>query len=201
MGTESQRDGRRTLSRLARVFILLTIFGLLGPLILSLSPSDKADALGQPISIEIDNLTDYQPIIVEWRGHRNYIIVRSKEEIEGLKRSYVFGYFPIEIGPAYDPNLRSIRDDIFVVTAICPHRSCQIELAFVADFDSLDFEYDGDRILWDPCHGWFFDLAGRYIGQSDFQPIPTTGYSPQIRALPVPDYRFIGEQIIELGRQ
>ena len=56
------------------------------PFLLSWFPSERALAAGAPVEVSIDKLEPGQQITVEWRGKPVWIVRRTPEQLEALKK-------------------------------------------------------------------------------------------------------------------
>ena len=92
------------------------------PFVASLTPSERAKAAGAPVEVDISKLQPGQMMTVEWRGKPVWIINRTKEMLDSLKKTD---------GEVSDPNSekpqqpeyaknegRSIKPEIFVAVGI-----------------------------------------------------------------------------------
>jgi len=75
---------------------LLVATGVLGgvagvaaavPFVGSMFPSERAKAAGAPVEADISKLGPGEMQIVEWRGRPVWIVKRTKEMLEGIKKS------------------------------------------------------------------------------------------------------------------
>ena len=57
----------------------------------SMLPSERAKAAGAPVEADISKLAPGEMQIVEWRGKPVWIVNRTKEMLEGIKKSDGFG--------------------------------------------------------------------------------------------------------------
>lgn len=161
--------------------------GVAVPFVASWQPSARARAAGAPVRADISKLDPGQRMTVEWRGRPVWVISRTEEMIE---RTQSFDESRladpgsmVEQQPEYANNeLRSIRPEIGVLIGICTHLGCSP--LYRPEPDAVDVDnWPGGFFC--PCHGSFFDLAGRVFQNV---PAPTN--------LEVPPYRFEGDDII-----
>lgn len=161
------------------------------PFVMSFKPSARAQALGAPVQVDISKLEEGALVRVMWRGKPVWILHRSDEMLQRMEGSDANLADPdsevAEQQPPYAQNvMRSIKPNILVVLGVCTHLGC----APIERFDIAPADLGPDWVggFYCPCHGSKFDLSGRvYAGV----PAPTN--------LPVPPYRFIGEDIILVG--
>jgi ubiquinol-cytochrome c reductase iron-sulfur subunit len=97
------------------------------PFVSSFQPSERAKAAGAAVEVDISALQAGEKLTVEWRGKPVWIMKRTPEQIESLKK--VEGQladptssrtaYPI---PEYAKNgHRSIKPEIMVAVGICTH--------------------------------------------------------------------------------
>ena len=129
-------------------------------------PSEKAKAAGAAVEVDISALKPGEKMTVEWRGKPVWIIRRTPEQLESLKKTDALVVdpesdrkaYPI---PAYAKNeYRSIKPEILVLIGICTHLGCSPSDRFTPGAQpSLPDNWQGGFLC--PCHGSTFDLAGR----------------------------------------
>lgn len=158
------------------------------PFVKSWNPSAKAKAAGAPVKVNISKIEPGQMIIEEWRGKPVFILRRTPEVLESIKKLNDTVADPNserQQQPAYAKNeFRSIKDDILVVLGVCTHLGCAPKHR--PDAGSIDANWLGGFFC--PCHGSKFDLAGRvYKGV----PAPSN--------LEVPPYHYEGDDVIVIG--
>lgn len=161
------------------------------PFAMSFKPSARAQALGAPVQFDISKLETGAMARVTWRGKAVFILHRSPEMLERMAGSSPELADPnsevAEQQPPYAQNeFRSVKPEILVVLGVCTHLGC----APVDRFEIAPADLGPDWVggFYCPCHGSKFDLSGRvYAGV----PAPTN--------LPVPPYRYIGENTILVG--
>lgn len=166
-----------------------------GAFVSTLQPSERAKAAGAPVEVDISSLVPGEMRTVEWRGKPVWILKRTPEMIESLKKTD---------GEVADPNSkrtdfsetpdyalnewRSLRKDILVVVGICPHLGCSPSSRFQSGPQpSLPDDWHGGFLC--PCHGSTFDLAGRVYKN---KPAPDN--------LQVPRYMFEGDNKLVIGK-
>ena len=128
--------------------------------------------------------------ILEWRGKPVWVIRRTKEMLEGIKKSDPKVADPtssVPQQPEYAKNeYRSIKDEFAVLVGVCTHLGCSPQMKSVEAQAEMGADWGGG--FYCPCHGSKFDLAGRvYKGV----PAPIN--------LEVPPYQFIAEDRIVVG--
>ncbi len=164
--------------------------GVATPFIKSWNPSAKAKAAGAPVKVNISKLEPGQQVIVEWRGKPVFVVRRSKDMLDNIRKLDDKVRDPQSNEseqPDYAQNeFRSTREDILVLVGLCTHLGCSPK--FIPEVKPMDFDTNWVGGYHCPCHGSKFDLAGRvYKGV----PAPTN--------LEVPPYSFEGDDILTVG--
>jgi ubiquinol-cytochrome c reductase iron-sulfur subunit len=191
MSDESTDQTRRQL------LAITTGLGLAGtavasiPFILSMQPSARARALGAPVEVDISKLEPGQRLVVEWRGKPVWIVNRTKKMLDTLPAidsKLVDPGSDASEQPTYAKNeWRSIKPQILVLVGICTHLGCSPLAKFVEGAGSgLGQDWPGGFFC--PCHGSFFDLAGRVYKDV---PAPTN--------LVVPPHVYLSDTRIVIG--
>jgi ubiquinol-cytochrome c reductase iron-sulfur subunit len=160
------------------------------PFLASMAPSEKAKALGAPTEIDIGKLEPGQLVRGEWRGKVVWVVRRTKEMVDNLKKlegQLADPNSDISEQPAYAKNeVRAINPEYFVVVGICTHLGCSP--TFRPEVGPADLGADWLGGFFCPCHGSRFDLAGRvYKGV----PAPTN--------LPVPPHVYVSDTRVLIG--
>ena len=152
-------------------------------------PSEKTQAAGAPVQVNVDKLEYGQKITVEWRGKPVWIIRRAQAILDSLKTHINELRDPdslVDQQPAYAKNPhRSIYPEFLVLVGICTHLGC-VPGYQPTKGGALGPSWQGGFFC--PCHGSTFDLAGRV-----FQGVPAP------INLEVPPYRFLSEKVILVG--
>jgi ubiquinol-cytochrome c reductase iron-sulfur subunit len=158
-------DRRRFLTAATSVVGAAGAVGFMVPFVGSWNPSAKAKAAGAPISINLAKIEPGQMITEEWRGKPVYVIRRTQEALEGLKKMDTVVSDPNSeksSQPAYveGKEWRSINPEFMIMLGVCTHLGCAPK--FRPDVGAKDLGGD----VWQggffcPCHGSKFDLAGR----------------------------------------
>jgi ubiquinol-cytochrome c reductase iron-sulfur subunit len=156
----------------------------------SMFPSERAKAAGAPVEADISKLAPGEMQVVEWRGKPVWIVSRTKDMLEGIKKSDAQTSDPnseVPQQPAYAKNeYRSIKPDIVVLEGVCTHLGCSPQYKSVDAKADMGQDWNGGFFC--PCHGSKFDFAGRVFAGS---PAPTN--------LRVPPYKFVGDGKIIIG--
>ncbi len=137
------------------------------PFISSITPSERAKAAGAAVEADIGSLKPGEKMTVEWRGKPVWIVRRTKEQLDGLKKLDPQLADPNsvrkadELTPAYARNeYRSIKPEFLVAVGICSHLGCSPSEKFTPGAQpSLPDDWQGGFLC--PCHGSTFDMAGR----------------------------------------
>lgn len=174
----------------------LTVVGAVGtgyiavPFLAQMQPSTKAMAAGAPVTVDISKMEPGQMIRVAWRGKPVWLLNRTPEVLETLKTLDDQLRDPQSsesIQPVYTKNpTRALKQEIFVAIGLCTHLGCSP--TFRPEIAPADLGPDWKGGFFCPCHGSWFDLAGRvYRGV----PAPTN--------LEIPPYRYITDTQIIIG--
>ena len=134
------------------------------PFLASMSPSERAKAAGAPVEADIGKLAPGEMMRVEWRGKPVWIIHRTKEMIESLKKVADQVADPDSKRPNQPGYIkgetRSIKPEYLVVVGICSHLGCSPTDKFKTGAESgVTADWPGGFLC--PCHGSTFDLSGR----------------------------------------
>jgi ubiquinol-cytochrome c reductase iron-sulfur subunit len=160
------------------------------PFVASMTPSERAKALGAPVEADIGSMQPGDLQILEWRGKPVWILRRSKEMLEGIKKSGGNVADPkseVPLQPEYARNeFRSIKEEFAVLEGVCSHLGCSPQYKGADAKAEMGADWNGG--FYCPCHGSKFDLAGRvYKGV----PAPVN--------LVVPPYTYVSETKILIG--
>lgn len=164
------------------------------PFISAFQPSERAKAAGAAVEVDISALKPGEKVTVEWRGKPVWIIKRTPEQLEGLKKTDALladpnsERKPDELTPAYARNKhRSIKADVMVAVGICSHLGCSpIDKLQAGAQPSLPDDWQGGFLC--PCHGSTFDVAGRVFKN---KPAPDN--------LEVPPHMYISDTRLVIG--
>jgi len=161
------------------------------PFVASLTPSERAKAAGAPVEVDISKLAPGQMMTVEWRGKPVWIINRTKEMLDSLKKtegevSDPAAHKPRQ--PEYAKNEpRSIKPEILVAVGICTHLGCSPSDKFKTGAESgVAADWPGGFLC--PCHGSTFDMAGRVYKS---KPAPDN--------LEIPPHKYVADTKIVIG--
>ena len=164
------------------------------PFVSSFAPSERAKAAGAAVEVDISALKPGEMQTVEWRGKPVWILKRTPEQLESLKKtdSQVADpkslRKPDELTPEYARNeYRSRKPELLVAVGICSHLGCSPTAKLQAGAQpSLPDDWQGGFFC--PCHGSMFDLAGRVYKN---KPAPDN--------LEIPPYVFLSDSKLLIG--
>lgn len=155
------------------------------PFVRSWYPSAKAEAAGAPVSQDLSKIEAGQMIVIKYRGKPIYLVKRTKEMLDNLKKVESSLADPKSEGslqPDYCKNATRSKDnsDVLVCEGVCTHLGCAP--GYRPEVGAADLggsSWVGGFLC--PCHGSKYDLAGRvFTGQ------------PAPRNLPIPEYSISG---------
>ena len=137
------------------------------PFVSNFSPSERAKAAGASVEVDIASIKPGEKLTVEWRGKPVWIVRRTPEQLEALKKvesqlaDPESQRKPSELTPEYArTQARSIKPEFFVGVGICSHLGCSPSDKFqMGPQPSLPDDWQGGFFC--PCHGSTFDMAGR----------------------------------------
>jgi ubiquinol-cytochrome c reductase iron-sulfur subunit len=164
---------------------------LVVPFVASFGPSERARAAGAPVSVDVAGMAPGEMKRVEWRGQPVWVLRRTPEMLESLKKTTPLVADPNSQRtayptPAYAQNeWRSIKPEYLVAVGICTHLGCSPVGPLAAGANATLGDVPGFLC---PCHGSTFDLAGRVFKN---KPAPDN--------LPVPPYKFLSETSVLVG--
>lgn len=191
MSNEGVDAGRRRFLTLTTVAVGGVGVGAAAwPFLASLRPSERAKALGAPITVDISKVEAGQKLTVPWRGKPVWIIRRTPDMIASLPKVDGFLRDPKSEEPqqpeyAKNEN-RSIKPEWLVMVGSCTHLGCSP--TFRPDHPAPDVDANWEGGFYCPCHGSKFDLSGRV-----YQGVPAP------LNLVVPSYKFDNDTTITIG--
>ncbi|MCG7200936.1 ubiquinol-cytochrome c reductase iron-sulfur subunit [Marinobacter pelagius] len=166
------------------------VVGAAVPFVASWNPSAKAEAAGAPVTVNISKIEPGQQITVEWRGKPVWIIRRTPEMLENIKKLNDVVKDPQSEAPQQPPYiegaLRAIKPEFGVYVGLCTHLGCVP--SYRPEVAPADLGENWLGGLFCPCHGSRYDLAGRVY---EAQPAPLN--------LEVPPYRFDDDVTLTVG--
>ncbi len=153
-------------------------------------PSERAKAAGAPVEADISKLEPGELQVVEWQGKPVWILRRSKEMLEAIRRADDKVTDPsskVPEQPEYAKNeYRSIKPEYLVLVGICSHLGCSPQQKTAEAKGEMGADWAGGFLC--PCHGSKFDLAGRvYQG------------APAPKNLEVPKHMYLSDGTILIG--
>ena len=185
---------RRFLTAATSVVGAAGAVGVAVPFVGSWNPSAKAKAAGAPIKVNLAKIELGQMVTEEWRGKPVYIVRRTPEALEGLKKVEGVVSDPTSqksVQPDYisGTETRAIKPEFMIMLGVCTHLGCAPK--YVPEVGVADLggdEWQGGFFC--PCHGSKFDLAGRvYKGV----PAPLN--------LEVPPHAYQGDTVVVIGEE
>ena len=160
------------------------------PFLAQLKPSERAKAMGAPITIDISKLEPGQQITVAWRSQAVFVVKRTQEMLDSLKEvvpHLADAGSDAPQQPDYAKNeTRSIKPEILVMKGVCTHLGCSPK--FRPDRGAADIGADWQGGFYCPCHGSKFDLAGRVFKGV---PAPTN--------IVVPPHKYVNDTTLIIG--
>ena len=161
------------------------------PFVSTMSPSARALASGAPVEVDVSKLEPGQKIQVEWRRKPVWIVRRSEEMVSLLNKTEEIVRDPnsdlLTQQPEFARNqTRSLKPDVLVLVGICTHLGCSP--TFRPELAPEDLGPDWVGGFYCPCHGSFFDMAGRV-----YKNVPAN------KNLEVPPYKYISENLLLVG--
>jgi ubiquinol-cytochrome c reductase iron-sulfur subunit len=163
------------------------------PFVSSFQPSEKAKAAGAAVEVDISALKPGEKVTVEWRGKPVWILKRTPEQLESLKKTEAQLADPNSDRktyptPEYAKNqYRSIKPEVFVGVGICSHLGCSpSDKLQPGPQPSLPDDWQGGFLC--PCHGSTFDVAGRVFKN---KPAPDN--------LEVPPHMYLSDNRLLIG--
>lgn len=179
---------RRFLTAATTVVGAAGVVGAAVPFVGSWNPSAKAKAAGAPVKADISKVEPGQMIVVEWRGKPVYIVRRTAEALESIKKMddrLKDAASAHSSQPAYAKNeFRSIKDEYLILIGLCTHLGCAPK--YKPEVGSVAEDWLGGFFC--PCHGSKFDLAGRVLLNV---PAPTN--------LEIPPHQYLSATVVMIG--
>jgi ubiquinol-cytochrome c reductase iron-sulfur subunit len=160
------------------------------PFLASLKPSERAKALGAPVTQDISLLEPGQKLNVAWRGKPVWIVKRTPEMLASLAKVKDQLADPDNEMPQQPDYIkgdaRALKPEILVMIGSCTHLGCSP--TFRPDHPAPEIAADWQGGFYCPCHGSKFDLSGRVYKNV---PAPIN--------LQVPPYRFENDTTVVIG--
>ncbi len=161
------------------------------PFVSSFTPSERAKAAGAPVQIDLAQIAPGEMRTYEWRGKPVWVLRRTPEMIEAVKKTTPSVADPESKRTAYPTpdyaknELRSIKPEFFIAVGICSHLGCSPVGPLAAGSNAA---LAGDAGFLCPCHGSTFDLAGRVFKN---KPAPDN--------LEVPPHKYLSDSVVLVG--
>jgi ubiquinol-cytochrome c reductase iron-sulfur subunit len=161
------------------------------PFVLSFAPSERAKAAGAPVEADLGSLAPGEMKTVEWRGKPVWILRRTPEMLESIKKAEDRLADPASDRTAYPTpdyaknQARSIKPEYFIAVGICSHLGCSPTGPFAGGTNP---QLGADPGFVCPCHGSTFDLAGRVFKN---KPAPDN--------LEVPPHKYLSDTVVLIG--
>ena len=160
------------------------------PFVTSMWPSERAKAAGAPVEVDISTMAPGEMKVVEWRGKPVWILRRTQEMLESVRKSDPRLSDPkseVIQQPEYAQNeFRSRKPELMVVVGVCTHLGCSPKEKGMNETAEMGADWLGG--FYCPCHGSKFDFAGRVYKGS---PAPTN--------LVVPKYEYLSDSTLLIG--
>jgi ubiquinol-cytochrome c reductase iron-sulfur subunit len=191
MPTNGVNKGRRRFLVATTAVVGATGMGFAAvPFIQSWQPSAKAQSLGAPVQVDLEQLELGQLLKVQWRGQTIGILRRTPESLSLLSSVDPDLRDPQSLEseqPSFAQNeARALEEEYLVVNMHCTHLGCVPQM--VPQVGPQSFEENWKGGFFCPCHKSKFDMAGRvYKGV----PAPTN--------LKIPPYSFIDNRTLLIG--
>ena len=180
---------RRRLTQATAAVGGLALAGAAVPFLESLSPSERARALGAPVEADASRVAPGGLATFEWRGKPVWVLRRTEDMLKRLESVRDQLSDPDSAVTSQQPKYarnptRSRRPELFIAVGLCTHLGCVP--GYRPEPGSLQPGWPGGFSC--PCHGSKFDLAGRVFRGS---PAPTN--------LVVPPYSLSGANALVIG--
>ena len=161
------------------------------PFLASFAPSERAKAAGAPVEVDLSGIAPGEKIVAEWRGLPVWILRRTPEMLQAVKKADPEVADPKSLRtqyptPEYARNeYRSIKPEYLITVGVCTHLGCSPSGPFPA---GSNVQLGNDPGFVCPCHGSTFDLAGRVFKN---KPAPDN--------LPVPPHKYLSDTVVLIG--
>ena len=159
------------------------------PFVRYLLPSERAKALGAPISVNLSGFQAGETRAFVWRGKTVLVMRRTSEQLGALELTderLIDDRDPEEAQPEYvDAQHRSRSPEFLVLLGNCTHFGCVPGQDLERGRSLIGDWWPGGFVC--PCHGSMFDYAGRLVRG----PAPSN--------LIVPPHYFASENELVIG--
>ena len=161
------------------------------PFLASLKPSERAKALGAPVTVDISKIEPGQQITVAWRGQPVWFVRRTPDMLTSITKVPASELRDPDSNedqqPAYAKNIdRSIKPEMLVMVGVCTHLGCTP--TFRPDHPAPEIRADWPGGYFCPCHGSTYDLSGRV-----YQAVPAP------LNLAVPPHHYANDNTVVVG--
>ena len=133
------------------------------PFVASMWPSERTRAAGAPVDVDLSRIAPGELNVIEWRGKPVWVLKRTKEMLESLKKIEPRLSDPDSKAsdqPKYAENeYRSRSPELLVLVGVCTHLGCSPQEKPAEAKAEMGADWPGG--FYCPCHGSKFDLAGR----------------------------------------
>lgn len=182
-------DRRTVLTRLTAIFGGVGIALASVPFFRYFGPSERAKALGAPISVDLSDFNEGETRAFIWRGLNVLVTRRTQAQVDALSLSdehLLDNDDPQESQPEYvDVMHRARSADFLVVLGNCTHLGCVPIESLERGRSLMGDWWPGGFVC--PCHGSMFDYAGRLVR------------GPAPKNLNVPPYYFASSTELVVG--
>ena len=162
------------------------------PFLASFAPSERAKAAGAPVEVDLSSIPLGEKIVVEWRGLPVWILRRTPEMLQSVKKADSEVADPKSLRTQY-PTPEYARNEFRSHQARVPDHRRRLHapgvLALRSRTPAARTRNSGrDPGFVCPCHGSTFDLAGRVFKN---KPAPDN--------LPVPPHKYVSDTVVVIG--
>ena len=188
----SDSTRRRFLTRSASAVGAVGAAFVAVPFLSSWSPSERAQAAGAPVEIDISKLDPGALMVVEWRGKPVWVVKRTQAMLDALPEIEDKLRDPDSsesAQPEYANNTYRAREDnpeIMVMVGVCTHLGCSPQYIPAPGDPTVGPDWEGGFFC--SCHGSKFDFAGRVYKAV---PAPVN--------LEVPPYQYLSDSLLLVG--
>lgn len=157
------------------------------PFVRSLLPSAKAQALGEPIEVDLARLRPGEVRAYSYRGRTMLVMRRTERMLQQLAAAEMHLLDRETVDPPYvQAPYRSSNPEYLIVEGVCTHLGCVPQHKDPEDGRAaVGAWWPGGFIC--PCHRSGFDYAGRVVQG----PAPTN--------LAIPPHRYVSNTKVVIG--
>lgn len=165
---------------------------VLTPFVASWLPSERAKAVGAPVTVDISKLEEGALQTVLWQGKVVYLLRRSKEMLSTLTEIQDLLRDPNStesVQPPFADNIyRALKKEVMVMLGVCTHLGCAPSLQSRQEGREKRGDNSWVGGFFCNCHGSKYDYSGRV-----FKNVPAP------KNLVVPPYQFESENVVIVG--